>query len=115
MASNVPASFQAAGLLFRMRHTSAFNNAVSRDLASPMPEKSGDAKTGDSFPGSGNGAGEGTRTPDPIITNDVLYQLSYTGVCAPRCEGFCGGVPLRSPPPEAAVARVLQGCRRGAT
>lgn len=26
------------------------------------------------------GAGEGTRTPDPIITNDVLYQLSYTGV-----------------------------------
>lgn len=27
----------------------------------------------------GSGAGEGTRTPDPIITNDVLYQLSYTG------------------------------------
>ena len=27
-----------------------------------------------------NGAGEGTRTPDPIITNDVLYQLSYTGL-----------------------------------
>jgi hypothetical protein len=25
------------------------------------------------------GAGEETRTPDPIITNDVLYQLSYTG------------------------------------
>ena len=30
----------------------------------------------------GSGAGEGTRTPDPIITNDVLYQLSYTGVVA---------------------------------
>jgi hypothetical protein len=30
------------------------------------------------------GAGEGTRTPDPIITNDVLYQLSYTGPVA-RC------------------------------
>ena len=29
---------------------------------------------------SGNGAAEGTRTPDPIITNDVLYQLSYTGI-----------------------------------
>jgi hypothetical protein len=32
-----------------------------------------------------NGAAEGTRTPDPIITNDVLYQLSYCGlllVCA---------------------------------
>lgn len=26
-----------------------------------------------------DGAGEGTRTPDPIITNDVLYQLSYCG------------------------------------
>lgn len=26
------------------------------------------------------GAAEGTRTPDPIITNDVLYQLSYTGI-----------------------------------
>ncbi len=30
--------------------------------------------------GSGNGAGRGIRTPDPIITNDVLYQLSYAGV-----------------------------------
>lgn len=28
----------------------------------------------------GNGAAEGTRTPDPIITNDVLYQLSYCGL-----------------------------------
>lgn len=27
-----------------------------------------------------SGAAEGTRTPDPIITNDVLYQLSYSGV-----------------------------------
>ena len=27
----------------------------------------------------GSGAAEGTRTPDPIITNDVLYQLSYSG------------------------------------
>lgn len=26
------------------------------------------------------GAGDRTRTYDPIITNDVLYQLSYTGV-----------------------------------
>lgn len=29
--------------------------------------------------GGKRGAGEGTRTPDPIITNDVLYQLSYSG------------------------------------
>ena len=26
-----------------------------------------------------NGAAYRTRTCDPIITNDVLYQLSYTG------------------------------------
>ena len=25
------------------------------------------------------GAAEGTRTPDPLITNEVLYQLSYRG------------------------------------
>ena len=26
-----------------------------------------------------NGAGEGIRTPDPLITNQMLYQLSYAG------------------------------------
>ena len=26
-----------------------------------------------------DGAARGTRTPDPVITNDVLYQLSYCG------------------------------------
>ncbi len=33
----------------------------------------------------GGGAGDRTRTYDPIITNDVLYQLSYTGAvfCLP--------------------------------
>ncbi len=25
------------------------------------------------------GATEGTRTPDPLITNQLLYQLSYGG------------------------------------
>jgi hypothetical protein len=25
------------------------------------------------------GAAEGIRTPDPLITNEVLYQLSYRG------------------------------------
>lgn len=29
--------------------------------------------------GERSGAAEETRTPDPIITNDVLYQLSYSG------------------------------------
>ena len=29
--------------------------------------------------GCESGAAEETRTPDPIITNDVLYHLSYSG------------------------------------
>ena len=31
----------------------------------------------------GNGADKKIRTSDPIITNDVLYQLSYIGI-------YCG-------------------------
>ena len=27
-----------------------------------------------------DGAGEGNRTPDPRITNALLYQLSYPGI-----------------------------------
>ena len=47
------------------------------------------------------GAAEGTRTPDPIITNDVLYQLSYSGTVGPPklnsegCEGFFNSSGLR--------------------
>ncbi len=33
-------------------------------------------------PCTGPEADGGTRTPDPIITSDVLYQLSYVGECA---------------------------------
>ena len=43
-----------------------------------------------------NGAGSRSRTRDPLITNQVLYQLSYTGLpgifapdtgaLADRCE-----------------------------
>lgn len=51
--------------------------------------------------GEKNGAAEGTRTPDPIITNDVLYQLSYSGtllcvgrspvvLCARKQKPRCG-------------------------
>ena len=29
--------------------------------------------------GCGTGAGRGTRTPDPLITNQVHYQLCYAG------------------------------------
>lgn len=32
------------------------------------------------------GAAEENRTPDPIITNDVLYQLSYCGLFVAQLE-----------------------------
>jgi hypothetical protein len=38
-------------------------------------------------------ADEGTRTPDPLLTMEVLYQLSYVGVC-PR--GRSGGSRIRT-------------------
>ena len=31
-------------------------------------------------------AGEGTRTPDRLITNQLLYQLSYSGQLFPDLE-----------------------------
>jgi hypothetical protein len=41
------------------------------------------------------GAARGIRTPDPVITNDVLYQLSYCGKpLRPRSAGASGGVAL---------------------
>ena len=36
----------------------------------------------------GSGAADRTRTYDPIITNDVLYQLSYSG---PVTRGYSTG------------------------
>jgi hypothetical protein len=37
----------------------------------------------DSVRGFQSGAGEMNRTPDLLITNELLYRLSYTGV-SPR-------------------------------
>ena len=34
--------------------------------------------------GALSGAGEGTRTPDRLITNQMLYQLSYAGARRPH-------------------------------
>ena len=31
------------------------------------------------LPGQGCGAGEGIRTPDLLITSELLYRLSYPG------------------------------------
>ena len=39
-------------------------------------------------PRENNGAGDGTRTRDLLITNQLLYQLSYAGQAeeTPVCE-----------------------------
>lgn len=37
------------------------------------------------------GAADRTRTYDPIITNDVLYQLSYSGAEAVYRRSVCEG------------------------
>ena len=38
------------------------------------------------------GAARGIRTPDPIITNDVLYQLSYCGLGPAPLISAAGGI-----------------------
>src|ERR1700754_3908612 len=39
------------------------------------------------------GAARGIRTPDPVITNDVLYRLSY---CGEPCRGRREPAPIRA-------------------
>ena len=41
-----------------------------------------------SFSRVGPRADEGTRTPDRLITNQLLYQLSYIGFCQPFKQLF---------------------------
>jgi hypothetical protein len=51
-------------------------DATSTRAASPMPLKATGTPLSIGLPEEADG---GTRTPDPIITSDVLYQLSYVG------------------------------------
>jgi hypothetical protein len=39
----------------------------------------------------GNGAPDMIRTRDPLITNQVLYQLSYKGSCGGNSTRFWRG------------------------
>jgi hypothetical protein len=57
----------------RVRVRPRVSAAVLQLTSSDRP---GSAKNGNE-----SEADAGTRTPDPIITSDVLYQLSYVGVC----------------------------------
>ena len=52
------------------------------------------------------GAARGIRTPDPIITNDVLYQLSY---CGPADQRRAGGA-FRTAPLSMPVFPLLAIC-----
>ena len=45
-----------------------------------------------SFPSAGPRADEGTRTPDRLITNQLLYQLSYIGFCQPFKQLFISSI-----------------------
>jgi hypothetical protein len=40
-------------------------------------------------------ADAGTRTPDPIITSDVLYQLSYVGAAWISARPADSSAPMR--------------------
>ncbi len=43
----------------------------------------------------GNGAGDRNRTGDPVITSDVLYQLSYTSLEFESREALPSGIPAK--------------------
>src|SRR3954465_12933619 len=56
-----------------------------------------------------------TRTPDPFITSEVLYQLSYVGMPrrgAPSVPALLE-LPAVALAAVTAVVRVVRGCRRG--
>ncbi len=45
-----------------------------------------------------SGAGEGIRTPDPLITNQMLYRLSYASSVDPLCASKHKKTPEFFPP-----------------
>jgi hypothetical protein len=53
------------------------------------------------LPWPGRGAGEGIRTPDPLITNQMLYQLSYASNTDPAVRDKVDTVAWRSTAPQA--------------
>ena len=43
-------------------------------------------------PSAANGGAEGNRTPDLLIANEALYQLSYSPI-SPQAAGYAFGLP----------------------
>jgi hypothetical protein len=50
---------------------------------------------GETSPVVAGEADEGTRTPDPLLTMEVLYQLSYVGIFPGPQAGY-GGSRIRT-------------------
>src|SRR5262245_25323658 len=70
---------------------SAVAARAHRHSASPLSDDARAPYNGDPKPGSDSaseksGGGEGIRTPDPMVANHVLCQLSYT----PKQIAGCG-------------------------
>ena len=58
--------------------------STHEDMRERHPDDGPNVRQGQERSGR-SGAAEGIRTPDPIITNDVLYRLSYRGdLCRSR-------------------------------
>ena len=76
----------------------AVRRLLDRPLARTMTTELG-GRVG-TIESKGSGAARGIRTPDPIITNDVLYRLSYCGISSAwlrerRRRGYSGGAKCR--------------------
>ena len=61
--------------LIASRHATKFGSTRSSAVAANIQ----DAERLEFRPSQATGAANRTRTCDPVITNDVLYQLSYCG------------------------------------
>jgi hypothetical protein len=79
----------------------AFSN--TRQASKQIVSTSAAVKNGsESQPRNSDGGGEGTRTPDPMVANHVLCQLSYTPLPLTRTAAFelvgLGGFELPTSP-----------------
>src|ERR1700690_2094232 len=83
-ASTVPRTDATAVLASRCRGGAVRRSRALRDHAKLCPRKHAFAQPSIDLGFRKAGAANRTRTCDPVITNDVLYQLSYCGGPYPR-------------------------------
>jgi hypothetical protein len=74
---------------YRVRRLSITASESSHNLEFPRTKRSGFRLQAPNTLAPANrlnsGAGEGIRTPDPLITNQMLYRLSYASSSRDRC------------------------------